>query len=162
MLKVFYYLPFPSSIDAKSMLNVVQMQLKNNLMVLTHHNWNPMKCLFTPRACNLLFGGANLSYSCPIILFTLKGGQNSCQTCLWLFFTHLFPLWLSKCKFTAVDWWLSLSNGRCAALLVSVAPADTNSFAIPREHCPFKGMPFFKTVQFTSHGSLPYIHIMSG
>jgi len=51
------------------MLNVVQMQLKNNLMVLTHRNWNPAKCLFTPRACNLLFEGANLSYSCLIILF---------------------------------------------------------------------------------------------
>ena len=51
------------------MLNVVQMQLKNNLMVLTHCNWNPAKCLFTPRACNLLFEGANISYLCLIILF---------------------------------------------------------------------------------------------
>jgi len=54
------------------MLNVVQMQLKNNLMVLTHRNWNPAKCLFTLRACNLLFEGANLSYSCLIILFTFS------------------------------------------------------------------------------------------
>jgi hypothetical protein len=42
---------------------------RNSLMVLTHCNWTPMKCLFTPRAFNSPFEGANLSYSCTIYLF---------------------------------------------------------------------------------------------
>jgi len=50
---------------------------------------------------------------------TSKGGQSGCQTHLWPFFTHPFLLWLSKCKFTAVYQWPSLSNGRCAALSLS-------------------------------------------
>ena len=46
--------------------------------------------------------------------------------------------------------------------LVSVTPSKSDSLAIRGKSCSLKGMAFFETIKFTTHGSMPYLHIWMG